>query len=500
MVNDQQVRKYMRLKETEKTLAIAAVKAGMSEKTARKYRRLGKVPSQLVKERTWRTRKDVFEEVWPEVEEILKTDSRIESKTILEHLNRKYEGRFKEGQLRTLQRRVKVWRGTNGPGKEVMMLQRHEPGKQCQSDYTRMGSLGVTVQGQAFDHMFYHFTLVYSNWEAGTICFSESFESLTNGLQNALWELGGVPEEHRTDSLSAAVNNLDDVSQWTPRYEALMKHYGMQASHNTPGKGHENGDVEQSHYRFKKAVEQELILRGSRDFSSREEYSDLLKAIVRRRNGGRRERLAQEMAVMRELPERRMEDYTREQAQVTANSTITVKHNTYSVPSQLIGEKVDLRVYAERIEVWYAGTKIEDVPRLRGSGRHSINYRHIAESLVRKPGAFAGYKYRSDMFPSTIFRIAYDSLTEHHPNTADRQYVRILYLAAKEGQDRVEEVLRLMIESGEYITEGRVQESVQGVDRNSSRLAVEVAPVSLSDYDRLLNAEQIVEEVDQWAM
>lgn len=499
MVTDQQVRKYMKLKETEKTLGIAAAKAGMSEKTARKYRRQG-LPSQAKKDRSWRTREDVFKEVWPEAEEILAVDARIQANTIFEHLNRKYEGRFKEGQLRTLQRRVKRWRVKNGPAKEVMMVQEHQPGKQCQSDYTRMGSLGVTIQGQPFDHMFYHFMLVYSNWEAGTVCFSESFESLIGGLQNALWELGAVPEEHRTDSLSAAVNNLDDLKQWTQKYEGLMNHYGLRASHNTPGRGHENGDVEQSHNRFKKAVEQELILRASTDFDSRQEYDDFLKMMLRRRNAGRRESLKQEIAVMRELPERRLEDYTPEQTKVTANSTITVRHNRYSVPSQLIGEKIDLRVYTERIEVWYAGAKIEDVPRLRGEGKHSINYRHIVDSLVRKPGAFAGYKYRSDLFPTTVFRVAYDSLVEHYPNTADRQYVRILYLASKEGQGRVEEALRRLIESGKHITEEDAKKLVREVDPTQSQLNVQVAPIALSDYDVLLRGTSTAQEVDQWAI
>lgn len=201
---------------------------------------------------------------------------------------------------------------------------------------------------------------------------------------------------------------------------------------------------------------------------------------------------------MRELPERRLEEYALAQSRVTANSTITVRHNTYSVPSQLIREKVDLRVYAERIEVWYAGTKIEGVPRLRGEGKHSINYRHIIDSLVRKPGAFAGYKYRSDMFPSTVFRVGYDSLVEHHPSTADRQYVRILYLAATEGQERVEEALRHLIRVGGTVTEENVEELARAAKETPSPWNIQVDPVALSDYDALLHIG--VEEVDQWAM
>ena len=163
--------------------------------------------------------------------------------------------------------------------------------------------------------------LTYSNWETGTICFSESFEALAGGLQNALWELGVVPNEHRTDSLSAAVNNLHSRDEFTERYQGLLRHYGLRASHTNAGQAHENGDVEQSHYRFKKAVAQELILRGSRDFASRAEYEQVLQRLLKRRNAKRQEKLNEEIRLMRVLPARRMEDYRTERMKVSRNST-----------------------------------------------------------------------------------------------------------------------------------------------------------------------------------
>lgn len=178
----------------------------MDEKTARKYQRANRLPSQMREPHGWRTRPDPFAEVWDEVEQILQTDATVQAKTVFEYLCRKYPGEFQEGQLRTLQRQVKRWRVRAGPEREVMFTQEHKPGRQSQSDFTRMGSLNVTIHAQRFDHMVYHFVLTYSNWEAVTVCFSESFESLSAGLQNALWRLGGVPGEHRSDSLSAAVN------------------------------------------------------------------------------------------------------------------------------------------------------------------------------------------------------------------------------------------------------------------------------------------------------
>src|SRR5712692_622693 len=225
MVTDRQYRRLMKLIHEEQTLATAAAKAGMDEKTARKYRDLEKLTSQSKHERTWRTRKDAFEEVWPEILQILERDEAVEAKTIFEHLSRQDPDRYPEGGLRTLQRRIKVWRARSGKAKEVMFAQEHRPGRQGQSDFTYMNGVGITIEGQILDHLLFHFTLTYSNWESVMICFSESFESLSAGLQKSLWEVGAVPEEHRTDSLSAAVKNLKDKDEFTERYQGLMRHY-----------------------------------------------------------------------------------------------------------------------------------------------------------------------------------------------------------------------------------------------------------------------------------
>jgi len=344
MVTDQQVRRLMKLKKTEKTLASAAAKAGMDEKTARKWLRSGKLPSQRKVERHWRTRVDPFEEVEEEINQILKRAPTLQVKTLFEYLCRKYEGRFQEGQLRTLQRRVKVWRARHGEGKQVIFPQQHRPAEQAQSDFTHMGSLGVTIAGEPFTHLFYHFVLTYSNWETGTICFSESFESLSQGLQNALWELGGVPREHRTDSLTTAVKKIKKPERFTERYRELLDHYRLGASHSQAGRAHENGDVEQAHHRFKTAVQQELILRGSHDFLSVESYQEFLKEVLNRRNSARQKRFQQELKALRRLPERRLEDFGRERVKVSQNSTIRIRHNIYSVDSRLIHERVQVRI------------------------------------------------------------------------------------------------------------------------------------------------------------
>jgi transposase len=310
LITDHQYRRLLKLKQKEKSVSIAALKAGMSEKTARKYLKQDQLPSQIKKDRNWRTREDVFEKSWPIVEEFLKNDQSLQAKTLFDYLCRENEGKYQESQLRTLQRKIKRWKEVEGPPKEVMFAQVHHPGVQCQSDYTWMNSLNVTIGDQPFQHLFYHFVLPYSNWEWGQICYSESIESLKEGLQNALWHLGGVPKEHRTDNLSAAVKNLNEKKEFTANYKGILDHYGLKASRNNPGKGHENGSVEQSHFRFKTVVDQELRLRGSRDFASREAYQEFLNKIMIRRNGLRTKRLHEELQVLRELPARRLEDYT----------------------------------------------------------------------------------------------------------------------------------------------------------------------------------------------
>jgi hypothetical protein len=486
MVTDQQVRKLMTLIHTENTLAMAAAKAGMDEKTARRYRRAGRLPSQLQQPHDWQTRADPFAQVWPEIEQLLARDPSLEAKTIFDYLCRQYQGRFQEGQLRTLQRRVKGWRATSGPPREVFFPQQHRPGEQCQSDFTYMKELDITICGLPFDHLFYHFTLTYSNWEAGSICFSESFESLSAGLQNALWELGAVPAEHRSDSLSAAVSHLRHQEEFTAKYQALLRHYGLRASHSSPGRAHENGDVEQSHYRFKRAVAQELLLRGHRDFLSRGQYLDFLQKLLNRRNAARQGKLAEELKAMRPLPERRLGDYTCEEVRVTRHSTISVKGNIYSVPSQLIGEWVRVRIYAEQLEVWYGGQLRQQMERLRGQHKHAINYRHIIDSLRRKPGALERYCYLKDLFPRVLFRVAWDDLRAHHPATAARQYLQILHRAATRGEELIHEALRTLVMGGEVITAEGVERQLASHSTPPALLELEVPQVRLSCYDSLL--------------
>jgi hypothetical protein len=491
MVTDNQIRRLRVLSKVEKNQEIAAAKAGMDAKTARRYLRSGKLPSESRQERTWRTRADPFDGVWEEVVSLLNNGPGLEAKTLLEELQRRYPGRFADGQLRTLQRRVKVWRAVEGPAKEVFFTQRHEPGRLSASDFTHMTELGITIQGRSLPHLVYHFVLTYSNWETGTICYSESFESLAEGLQNALWELGKVPARHRTDRLSSAVNNMSDPREFTDRYETLLAHYRLQGEKTQPSSPHENGDAEQSHFRLKSAVEQALLLRGSREFSAIEDYAGFLRKLFAQRNTGRKERLREEVAAMRELPDRRLDACRIEKVRVDSGSLVYVDRNIYSVPSRLIGERVEARLYVDRVEIWYAQRKVEQLPRLRGRRKHRVDYRHIIDWLVRKPGAFDNYQYRDELFPTSRFRMAYDAMVDAMPGRASKEYLRVLELAAKESEDRVDKALLLLLERENPVIDRLAVEAILEADTAPGWRDVSVAAVDPRMFDELFGGEVV---------
>ena len=498
MVTDEQVRRLRKLSKTEKNQEVAAAKAGMAPNTAREYLRDSRLPSERKEERNWRTRPDPFTEVWDEVRGQVATNPGLEAKTLFEALQRKHPGRFADGQIRTLQRRLKRWRATDGPEREVYFTQQHVPGRLGQSDFTHMNELNITIGGQSLPHMLFHFVLTFSNWEGVSLCYSESFESLSDGLQNTLWELGGVPLNHRTDRMSLAVKNGSDEREFTTRYEALMRHYNMTGQKIQTGRPNENGDVEQRHHRLKRAVEQALLLRGSRNFGSIAEYKEFLRVLLMQLNAGRRERLRTEKQYLRPLPAVRLESLKRERVKVDTGSLVYVDRNAYSVHSRLIGEKVEARIGAETIEVWYAGSKVEELARLRGRGKHRIDYRHIIDWLVRKPGAFENYRYREELFPTSRFRMAWDALRETSPGRANKRYLEILDLAAKEGEARVDDVLRYVLEQGE-MGEGKLNAAViAGMLNERATLpaatSINVAEVSLASFDELLGgASEVIQ-------
>jgi hypothetical protein len=367
-----------------------------------------------------------------------------------------------------------------------MFAQDHFPGERGQSDFTHMEDLGVTIAGVPFPHLVHHFVLTYSNVEAVSICFSESFEALAEGIEKALWQIGGVPKQHRTDHLSAAIKNAKgQAKDWTARYGALMTHYGMQPTKNNVTIAHENGDVEQSHHQFKRAVDQALRVRASRDFPSREAYERFLADLVRTRNLKRNAQFVEEQQVLQPLPTTPLAPCQELRVTVSQFSTIHVKANVYSVPSRLIGTSLLVRLKAETVEGYVGSTVVFTLPRLIGKQQHRIDYHHVIWSLVRKPGAFAAYRYRDDLFPTTIFRLAYDRLVEGGAQRADRDYVRLLHLAASTSESEVETAIALLLETSILPTFDAVRDLVHP-PHSSKVLTLSPPDLDLSLYDNLI--------------
>lgn len=422
----------------------AAARAGFSERTARRFDADPTFPSQRQTKRG-RTVADPLDGFWEtDLLPILEQDSSVQAITLLRHLQRQYPDDFQDDRIRrTLERRVRSWRALHGPDKDIIFRQTPEPGYMCQSDFTDAADLGVTIVGDPFAHRLYHFVLVYSRWEhVGVVLGGESFTALAENLQNALWALGGAPENCRTDSLSAAFRNLskDEREDITRRYEAFTQHYGMEASRNNRGEAHENGAVESHHRHLKVAIQQALILRGSCDFETIEDYRRFLDELVARRNKHRGDALEIELTHLNPLPTRRTADFTEIVVPVVRTGGFLVRQIFYSAPSRLIGQRLRVHIYDDRIEAYLGSTHVVSHPRARGHGNghriHVINYHHVIHALKRKPQALANSIYRDSLFPRTEYVLTWRLLqTALSRRDACRRMVDILCLAHDENAE-----------------------------------------------------------------
>lgn len=477
----------------------AAMKADMDRKTARKYVAAGKLPSELKQPRDWRTRPDPFEAHWPEIEARLRVTPELETKTLFELLQQQHPGRYEDGQLRTLQRHVKRWRAAHGPDREVVLAQQHRPGEAAQTDFTHATELAVTIAGQLFAHLLCVLVLPYSNWQWATVCLSESILALRKGVQRALFQLGRVPRYHQTDGSTAATHKIPEGQAehvegnhrpFNTEYVALMRHLGMTPRLIELGEKEQNGDVEASNGAIKRRLEQALLVRGSRDFESLDAWQAFIDETLRKANANRGRRVAEDLAAMRELDVSKLPEYVEEDVKVSEWSTVRVKHCAYSVPSRLMGEWVRVRIFEDRLEVRFAGEIQLACERLRGRNLHRIDYRHVIWSLVRKPGGFARYVYREEMFPSLVFRVAYDAIQAARPGTkGDLEYLRILHLAASTMEADVAAALAQLQTAGTPIT----VDAVKALTAPAAAVTVPTLAamtVDLTEYDALLGAQE----------
>jgi len=489
MLTDEQVRVLRKKREMGKTQETAAAAAGMSVRSARTWE-AGQLPSATKKTRDWRTRADPFEEHWEsDVVPLLQADKKgvLQAKAVLGELIRRHEGRYSRTQLRTLQRRVRDWRALHGAGQEVYFPQEHPPGREGALDFTNCNALGVTIAGVLFPHLLFTFRLSHSGWQWIELASSETYEALLRGFQGALWALGGVPDVVRHDNLSAATRELKKSGgrALTTRWQAVMDHYGCRSTRIKPGKSNENGGAEKGNHLIKSMLEQQLLLRGSRDFDSTEHYLAWARErLGEELNAAKSAALAGERDHLNALPSSRLPNYTVYKARVRRWSTVRVNARAYSVPSRLIGHEVTAHQHADTVEVYYGDTLVETMPRLVGDRGVRIDYRHVIWSLVRKPGAFARYKYREELFPTPAFRQAYDLLQAWREERGDIEYVRILHLAASTMESRVHEALVTLIDAGARFDYAAVQAAA--APPASSVPDLKPMTPDLSRFDRLI--------------
>lgn len=489
-VTDRQMRIFMK-ERLNHPPGIAAAKAGFSTATAYRIENNLRVAPQKQAPRE-RRRPDPLAAVWDsEVVDMLKASPGLRPVAIFEEIRRRHP-ELGDNIRRTLERRIRAWRALHGAERDVIFRQEHPPGRLGLSDFTDMNDLAVTVAGAPLLHRLYHFRLAYSGFAyAHVVLGGESFVALAEGLQNALWGLGGVPEQHRSDSLSAAFRNLDAdaAADLTRRYDDLCSHYGMIPTRNNPGVAHENGSIEGPHGHLKKAVEDALLMRGSRDFEDIAAWRGFIDELVSRRNAARAKQIDQERAVLRPLPKRRTADYEEVLVRVTSSSGFLLRKVFYSVPSRLIGHQLRVRLYDDRLECFLGATAMMTLARGRpnpsGKHGHVVDYHHLIRALSRKPMALLNLVYRDQLFPRPAYARAFEALlTKESERRACRIMVGLLMLAHEQAcEGELAELITRDLDAGRLPDLKTMREHF--APSSSTMPVITVALASLAAYDEI---------------
>ena len=472
-------------------LAIAAAKAGISRATAYRIEADPRLPSQKKPPRE-RRRPDPLAGIWEaEIVPMLEAAPGLRAVGVFDEIVRRHP-ELGAGVRRTLERRIRMWRALEGPERDVIFRQEHPPGRMGLSDFTDVAELGVMISGEPLAHRLYHFRLAFSGFaHAHVVLGGESFVALAEGLQNALWALGGVPEQHRSDSLSAAFRNLDrDASEdQTKRYEALVAHYGMTPTRNNPGVAHENGSIESPHGHLKKVIEDELLLRGSRDFADLAAYRRFIDEVVGRRNARNRKQIEIERAVLKALPERRTADFEDAHVIVTSSGGFILKKVFYTVPSRLIGHWLNVRLYDDRLVCLLGSSEVATLRRGRSPDHHKraqvVDYHHVIHALRRKPMALLNLVYRDQLFPRAAYARAFEALLAgESEKRACRTMVGLLALAHDRAcEAELANVIDADLDAGRLPDLDRLRERFMPDAASIPEVVVELASLSL--YDEL---------------
>jgi hypothetical protein len=495
----QQLQLYMKAKDSGCAQTTAAAKAGISVRTARRIDK-GEHCPQRGRPRDWRTRPDPLAQVWAsELQPMLEQEPRLEPMTLFEYLQEQYPGCY-DSQLRTLQRRVEQWKAAHGKPKEVMFQIRNSPGEMGLSDFTQLKGVTITINGHPFTHLLYHYRLAYSGWQyVQVIQGGESFVGLSNGLQNALAACGGVPCTHRTDSLSAAYRNTGGRNpKLTRMYEEVCAHYRVQPTRNNLGVAHENGAVEASHGHFKRRLCQALYRRGSFDFSSVAAYQAFIEQVIEKLNAKHTQKFVEERPYLQPLPRYRYPDYEVLSARVSCHSTLSVRCILYTVPSRLVGQRLTLHLYHDHIVGFIGTTQVLQLPRVHVPGTEKIrrtrcvNYRHVIDSLRRKPRAFLYCQWQQELLPNDEWRVLWQQMKEtFEPDRAARLIVEGLYLAATHDKEAaLAAFMQVQLQQGTLTLSG-LQQQFSLLPNSSMLSSIQSVQHGLSSYDQLLSSVSV---------
>jgi len=502
-INSEQVKIYMEARANSTTQKQASAQSGISERSGRRIEK-GELQPKGGKKRHWSTRKDPFSDVWnSEIVPLLQKQSELSPVTLFERLQKDHPGEYPDSKLRTFQRRIRKWKALHGPDREVMFRQHQVVGRMGISDFTKLKNVDISIAGVIFYHLLYHFRLAFSGWcSVKVVHGGESFSAFAEGLQDALRRLGGSPHEHRSDSLSAAFKNLkkEAVEDATSRYQELCNHYGMKASRNNRGKGHENGSIESPHGHLKKRIHQALLLRGSNDFETVAAYEEFLSEIVATINRNKKDKIEEERRYLQPLPLHRTADYTEKVVRVSTSSTIRVNSVLYTVPSRLIGESLRVHIYDNRLDIYIGSTYTETLQRMfsRSDGRRvrQVNYHHVIASLERKPQAFRYSQLRDDLLPTPTYKAIWKWVDqEQESRKACKTMVGILALAHKgDCEERLGKFLQKLLETSKpvpslYTLQQRFAPGYSAIP------AVDVEQHPTAGYDQLLTIADYSEEV-----
>lgn len=494
MINHKQYGRLVRKFVQTQNMSHSALSAGVDRKTARKYIKGKQPPEQLQKPHTWRTRRDPLAGIWEEATRMLEAAPELEAKTLFEFFVGRPDNGLQPAYLRTFQRRVRQWRAKHGPDKEVYFPRHHSPGQLMELDWTNADELKVTIQGKPLKHLFCQCVLPYSDWQWAKRCQSESFLSLVGGLQAAFGQLGKKPTHLGTDHSSAATHEVSGLSgkrDYNPDYLDLCMHYDLKPVTINVACPHEHGDVESHNRHIKRRIHQHLLLRGHRDFESEEAYDGFVETVLKSANKPRQARLVEEMAVMKELPSTRLSEYREVDCSVGSHSTIRVKKIAYSVPARLIGQRLRVEVYESRLKVFLGRELVQEMPRACGNQGAVIDFRHVVGPLLRKPGAFARYKFREQLYPTLTFRAAYDRLVaDYGEHGGTVEYLHLLKLAAELTPERLEPGLKSRLAEPRTWRTAEIRAEETAEERP---VVPEIVLLpDLADYDGLLEQEMEV--------